>query len=268
MLLYPNAKINIGLNITEKLKSGYHNIESCFCPVSLFDIIEIKESVTSEIIETGIPIKCKEEDNLILKVLNNLPQRKNYKIHLHKNIPIGSGLGGGSSDSAIFLKYLNAENGSKLSKKNLYSIANRIGSDCPFFIDNKIKYVTGTGNILDKINIDMNNKYIIIYCPNEKISTAEAYNTIKPKKGNYNLKEVLENENLENWDKYVKNDFEPFAMKKIKSLKKIKNNFIERGAKFVSLSGSGSSIFGIFDRIDSAEYFAGMKNIYFTEVIN
>ena len=80
------------------------------------------------------------------------------------------------------LKYLNAENGSKLSKKNLYSIANRIGSDCPFFIDNKIKYVTGTGNILDKINIDMNNKYIIIYCPNEKISTAEAYNTIKPKK--------------------------------------------------------------------------------------
>ena len=163
---------------------------------------------------------------------------------------------------------MNAENESKLSKKNLYSIANRIGSDCPFFIDNKIKYVTGTGNILGKINIDMNNKYIIIYCPNEKISTAEAYNTIKPKKGNYNLKEVLENENLENWDKYVKNDFEPFAMKKIKSLKKIKNNFIDRGAKFVSLSGSGSSIFGIFDRIDSAEYFAGMKNIYFTEVIN
>ena len=263
MLLYPNAKINIGLNITEKLKSGYHNIESCFCPVSLFDIIEVKESDSSELIETGIPIKCKEEDNLILKVLNNLPQRKNYKIHLHKNIPIGSGLGGGSSDSANLLKYLNAENGSKLSKKNLYSIANTIGSDCPFFIDNKIKYVTGTGNILD-----MNNKYIIIYCPNEKISTAEAYNTIKPKKGNYNLKEVLENENLENWDKYVKNDFEPFAMKKIKSLKKIKNNFIDRGAKFVSLSGSGSSIFGIFDRIDSAEYFAGMKNIYFTEVIN
>ena len=114
----------------------------------------------------------------------------------------------------------------------------------------------------------LKNKYIIIYCPNEKISTAEAYNTIKPKKGNYNLKEVLENENLENWDKYVKNDFEPFAMKKIKSLKKIKKNFIDKGAKFVSLSGSGSSIFGIFDRIDSAEYFAGMKNIYFTEVIN
>ena len=268
MLLYPNAKINIGLNITEKLKSGYHNIESCFCPVSLFDIIEVKESDSSELIETGIPIKCKEEDNLILKVLNNLPQRKNYKIHLHKNIPIGSGLGGGSSDSAILLKYLNAENESKLSKKNLYSIANRIGSDCPFFIDNKIKYVTGTGNILDKINIDMNNKYIIIYCPNEKISTAEAYNTIKPKKGNYNLKEVLENENLENWDKYVKNDFEPFTMKKIKGLKKIKNSFIDEGAKFVSLTGSGSSIFGIFDRIDSTEYFTGMKNIYFTEVIN
>ena len=83
MLLYPNAKINIGLNITEKLKSGYHNIESCICPVSLFDIIEVKESDSSKLIETGIPIKCKEEDNLILKVLNNLPQRKNYKIHLH-----------------------------------------------------------------------------------------------------------------------------------------------------------------------------------------
>ena len=268
MLLYPNAKINIGLNITEKLKSGYHNIESCFCPVSLFDIIEVKESDSSKLIETGIPIKCKEEDNLILKVLNNLPQRKNYKIHLHKNIPIGSGLGGGSSDSTFLLKYLNADNESKLSKKNLYSIANKIGSDCPFFIDNKIKYVTGTGNVLDKINIDMKNKYIIIYCPNEKISTAEAYNTIKPKKGNYNLKEVLENENLENWNKYVKNDFEPYALKKIKGLKKIKNNLIDRGAKFVSLSGSGSSIFGIFDRIDSAEYFTGMKNIYLTKVIN
>ena len=128
--------------------------------------------------------------------------------------------------------------------------------------------MTGTGNVLDKINIDMKNKYIIIYCPNEKISTAEAYNSITPKKRNYNLKEVLENENLENWNKYVKNDFEPYALKKIKGLKKIKNNLIDRGAKFVSLSGSGSSIFGIFDRIDSAEYFTGMKNIYITEVIN
>ena len=117
MLLFPNAKINIGLNITRRLRSGYHTIESCFCPVGIHDIIEVKKSNSSNLIETGIPITCKEKDNLLLKVLNEIKIDKSYSIHLHKNIPIGSGLGGGSSDAAFLIKYLNTKKETKISKK-------------------------------------------------------------------------------------------------------------------------------------------------------
>ena len=268
MLLFPNAKINIGLNITGRIESGFHTIESCFCPVGMYDIIEVKKSNSSDLIETGIPITCKEKDNLLLKVLHEIKIKSSYSIHLHKNIPIGSGLGGGSSDAAFLLKYLNTKKEKKNSKKNLLEIAKRIGSDCPFFIDNKIKYVTGTGNIFDEINLDIQNKYIVIYSPDEKISTSNAYQAIIPKKPNYNLKEVLENENIENWKNFIRNDFEEFALKKIKILKKIKDLLKNRGAKYTSLSGSGSSIFGVFDDKKSADYFIGHKNTYITKVIN
>ena len=267
MLLFPNAKINIGLNITRRLKSGLHAIESCFCPVEIYDVIEVKKSNSSDLIETGIPITCKEEDNLILKVLHEIKIRGSYSIHLHKNIPIGSGLGGGSSDAAFLLKYLNTKKKKKISKKNLLEMAKRIGSDCPFFINNKVKYVTGTGNIFDEITIDIDNKYIVICCPDEKISTYDAYKAIIPKNPNYNLKEVLENENIENWKKFIRNDFEEFALKKIISLKSIRDSLRNRGAKYTSLSGSGSSIFGVFDDKKNADYFIGHKNTHVTRVI-
>jgi 4-diphosphocytidyl-2-C-methyl-D-erythritol kinase len=268
MLLFPNAKINIGLNITRRLRSGYHTIESCFCPVGIHDIIEVKKSNSSNLIETGIPITCKEKDNLLLKVLNEIKIDKSYSIHLHKNIPIGSGLGGGSSDAAFLIKYLNTKKETKISKKNILEIAESIGSDCPFFIDNKIQYVTGTGNIFDEISIDIRNKYIVIYSPDEKISTSDAYQAIKPKKPNYNLKEVLENENIENWKNFIKNDFEEYALKKINSLKKIKDSLKNKGAKYISLSGSGSSVFGVFDDKKNTDYFIGHKNTYITKVIS
>ena len=163
MLLYPNAKINIGLNITKKLNSGYHLIESCFCPVTLYDIIEIKDSYKNNLSTSGIEIGGKKSNNIINKAINAFETDKKFKIHLHKNIPIGAGLGGGSSDGSFLLKFLN-DKFKKYNKEELLSISNKLGSDCPFFIDNKIKYVKGTGDIFEEIDLDISkNKIIIVY---------------------------------------------------------------------------------------------------------
>ena len=215
MILYPNAKINIGLNITSKLNTGYHKIESCFLPISLYDIIEINENERNKLSLSGIKIDCKISENIILKILNSFKSNKKFNVHLHKNIPIGAGLGGGSSDAAFTLKYLN-----KILKKfdndQLLLEANKIGSDCPFFILNKTKYVTNTGDRFENINLDLSQKRIIIINPNKSINTSKAFKNISPSKAKYNLKEVLENENIENWNNYVKNDFEKYVFSKIK----------------------------------------------------
>ena len=148
MLLYPNAKINIGLNITNKLKSGYHVIESSFCPVSLYDIIEIKESNRNNLSISGIKIDGKKSNNIVSRAINTFNSDKKFNIHLHKNIPIGAGLGGGSSDGSSILKFLNNKY-PKYDQEKLLSESNKIGSDCPFFIYNKIKYVTGTQDFVN-----------------------------------------------------------------------------------------------------------------------
>ena len=246
MIFYPNAKINIGLNIIGKLDSGYHKIESCFIPVSLYDIIEVKESEENKLTLSGIKIDCSPADNILIKTIKSFNTEKKFRIHLHKNIPSGAGLGGGSSDAAFTMIYLNKKFNTFNEDELLYE-SNKIGSDCPFFIKNKTKYVTNTGNNFDDINLDLKNKKILIVNPKKYINTTEAFKHIKPLTPNYKLKEVLENENIENWEEYVKNDFEKYVFSKIKELKKIKKQLKELGAKFVSLSGSGSCIYGIFD---------------------
>ena len=252
MLLYPNAKINIGLNITKKLNSGYHIIESCFCPVSLHDIIEVKESNNNNLSTSGIKVEGEKSNNIINKAITLFNTDKKFKIHLHKNIPIGAGLGGGSSDGSFLLKFLN-DKFKKYNNKDLLSKSNKLGSDCPFFIENKIKYVTGTGDVFEQIEIDISKYKIIIVDPKIPINTSFAFQNISPMRSKYNLKEVLENENLENWRKYVKNHFENYAFSKINSLEKIKKKLYKIGAQFVSLSGSGSCIFGIFKKEDLDE---------------
>ena len=165
MFLYPNAKINIGLNIINKLKSGYHEIESCFCPVSLCDIIEVNTYDKNHLTTSGIEINSDISDNILIKCLKKFNSINKYRIHLHKKIPVGAGLGGGSSDAAFFLNFLNNNTQGKLTNKQLFQVANEIGSDCPFFLENKKKYVTGTGNILNEIKIDIKNKFILIVDP-------------------------------------------------------------------------------------------------------
>ena len=245
MFIYPNAKINIGLNIISKRNDGFHNIESCFCPISLQDIIEFKPSNNSIFTISGISIPGNLNDNLILQTIKKFNPKTNYKIHLHKKIPIGSGLGGGSSNAAFLLKYINNK---KMSKNELINFSKKIGSDCPFFIENKNKYVFGKGDKMEDINIDLNDKKIIIIIPEESISTIDAYNNIKPKKPKFKLKEILENEPLEKWKNFVKNDFENYAFSKIKELKDIKNYIYNLDAQFVSMTGSGSAVYGIFNK--------------------
>ena len=245
MFLFPNAKINIGLNIKKKLKSGYHEIESCFCPISLHDIIEIKESNENKLSLSGIKINTLKKNNIIQKALKISESQKKYKIHLHKKIPIGGGLGGGSSDAAFLLKFLYNKN--DINNHNLKNKAKAIGADCPFFIENSMKYITGIGEKMENIHIDIKDKIILVVDPNEGISTKEAYQNINPENPKYDLKKILENENIENWKNYIKNSFEDYAMNKINNLKKIKKYLYDEGAKYVSLTGSGSCIYGIFD---------------------
>ena len=254
MLLYPNAKINIGLNVINKLESGYHEIESCFCPISLYDIIEVKASDINHLTTSGNKINSDISDNILYTCLDKFNSNKKFRIHLHKTIPIGAGLGGGSSDAAFFLNFLNNNAQRRLSNNQLLQIANKIGSDCPFFIENKKKYITGTGNRMNNIDIDINDKSIIIIDPEQPINTTEAYNNVIPDKPKYELKDILINENIENWSKYIKNDFEAFAFKKVRELKKINSLLLKLGADFVSLSGSGSCIYGIYNNDNINQY--------------
>jgi len=249
MIFFPNAKINLGLNVISKKNNGYHNLESCFCPINLFDIIEIKKSNTLSFRTSGIKIPGKSKENIIFKIIDEIKTKvKPLDIFLYKNIPIGSGLGGGSSNATFSLLTINKLLNLKIKKNELFRITKKVGSDCPFFINNEVSYVRGTGNIIEKINIDIYNKKIIIIIPNLHISTKEAFKKISINKPKYSIKTILENESIEKWEKYIFNDFENYTFFKYNFLKKIKESLYNYGALFSSLSGTGSAIYGIFNK--------------------
>tara|TARA_B100000427_G_scaffold322547_1_gene324713 strand:+ start:410 stop:1249 length:840 start_codon:yes stop_codon:yes gene_type:complete len=249
MIFFPNAKINLGLNVISKKNNGYHNLESCFCPINLFDIIEIKKSDSSSFRTSGIKIPGKSKENIIFKIIEEIKTKvKPLDILLYKNIPLGSGLGGGSSNATFSLLTINKLLNLKIKKNELFRITKKVGSDCPFFINNEVSYVQGTGNIIEKINIDIYNKKIIIIIPNLHISTKEAFKKISINKPKYSIKTILENESIEKWEKYIFNDFENYTFFKYNFLKKIKESLYNYGALFSSLSGTGSAIYGIFNK--------------------
>ena len=249
MIFFPNAKINLGLNVISKKNNGYHNLESCFCPINLFDIIEIKKSDSSSFRTSGIKIPDKSKENIIFKIIEEIKTKvKPLDIFLYKNIPLGSGLGGGSSNATFSLLTINKLLNLKIKKNELFRITKKVGSDCPFFINNEVSYVQGTGNIIEKINIDIYNKKIIIIIPNLHISTKEAFKKISINKPKYSIKTILENESIEKWEKYIFNDFENYTFFKYNFLKKIKESLYNYGALFSSLSGTGSAIYGIFNK--------------------
>ena len=249
MILYSNAKINIGLNILSKRADGYHNISSIFYPVfDCFDIIEIIESDNFLFTTSGIEIPgknnlCKDAYNT-LKLLHNIPP---VHIHLHKMIPIGSGLGGGSSNASFVLKGLNEMFNLKLSSKNLEKISLGIGADCPFFIDNEPKIVSGIGEIMNKIDLDLSNYSIRLFHSNIHISTIDTFSNIDLDSQIQNLNQSI-NLNVESWKGRIKNDFEKYIFRKHSQLEKAKERFYSDGALYASMTGTGSTIYGIFNK--------------------
>lgn len=248
MILFPNAKINLGLYVTERRVDGFHNLESCFYPVPWQDVLEIIPSNRFQFSSSGITIPGKQEQNLIVKAwhkLNEIQPLDPVQIHLHKNIPMGAGLGGGSSDAAFFLRGLNEMQQLGLSNKELENIALHLGSDCPFFIENKATIATGKGELFEQINLDLNGLYIEVIHPGKPIPTGEAYQSIIPKPVLFNLKECLK-KGINEWKNCLSNDFEAFAFQKYPEIEDLKIQLYRNGAIYASMSGSGSAVFGLF----------------------
>ncbi len=249
MITFPNAKINIGLQILNKRPDGFHNIASCFYPVGWADILEIIPSDTLVFSSSGIDIPGEASHNLCLKAYYLL--KKDFDIppvaiHLHKIVPIGAGLGGGSADGAFTLKMLNQLFELNLSDDLLENYARQLGSDCAFFIKNEPVYCVEKGDVFEEIDLDLAHKFIVLVNPNIHISTAEAYGGVMPNQPLTSLRTALTD--IENWLKNITNDFEISLLDKYPVIATIKNQLYESGAFYASMTGSGSTVYGIFEQ--------------------
>lgn len=249
MILYPNAKINLGLNIESKRSDGYHNISSVFYPIyDCFDILEIVSSNSFLFTSSGIPIPG--SNNLCIKAYDLLKLKFNIPavhIHLHKKIPIGAGLGGGSSDGAFVLKGLNDLFKLNISNKILKDLALELGADCPFFIENEPKYITGIGDLMENIKLDLSMYKIRLVDSKIHINTKNAYSNIVPKSQKLKLSELIRKP-IRFWKDLITNDFEQIVFKNHPKLSKVKENLYAKGAVFSSMTGTGSTIYGLFKK--------------------
>lgn len=251
MLCFPNAKINLGLNVIEKRPDGFHNIETVFYPIPLCDALEIAENDSPEQYEfssSGIPIDIDSSQNIVVKAFELIKSNleiPSTAIHLHKNIPFGAGLGGGSADAAYMIKMLNDFYKLGLSFQQMEEFAIQIGSDCPFFIKNQPVFAEGKGEIFSPIHLDLSGYHIVLIKPDIHVSTPEAYSGISPKKPQKSLKELIRLP-LNDWKDNIINDFEESIFPNHSELKNLKDEFYESGAIYAAMSGSGSSMFGIF----------------------
>jgi 4-diphosphocytidyl-2-C-methyl-D-erythritol kinase len=251
MIVYPNAKINIGLHVVSKRPDGYHNLETVFYPIPLSDALEMAETGQEGIQFSGIPVDGPEDENLVLKAYRllkfdfGLPP---VQFHLHKSIPTGAGLGGGSSDAAFTLKMLNEYFDLGLSSDALKKFAVQIGADCSFFIDNKPSYATGVGNILTAVDLDLSGFKIVVLKPEVAVSTADAYRNVNPALPAFQLPDLLKLP-PEQWKGKVVNDFENSIFPRFPEIKRWKDKLYEMGALYASMSGSGSAVFGIVSHL-------------------
>ncbi|HSL85883.1 MAG TPA: 4-(cytidine 5'-diphospho)-2-C-methyl-D-erythritol kinase [Bacteroidales bacterium] len=253
MVGFPTAKINIGLRITGKRSDGYHNIETIFYPVDLCDALEIVEAEdeTSDdtITVTGIDPGVADPDNLVIRAIGALRQKHTIpalNIHLHKVIPPGAGLGGGSSDAACTLITVNRQFRLMLHPSELKSIALELGSDCPFFINPVPLHATGRGEILIPVMPLNKEYYIILLNHGIGINTKEAYDNCKPAMPSVSLMELY-SQPVSEWKDLIYNDFEEYVFGKYPLTGEFKKVLYDSGALFSSMSGSGSTVYGIFD---------------------
>lgn len=249
MISFPNAKINLGLNIVKKRPDGFHNLESCFYPIGWNDILEILPANALQFRSTGISIPDDGHDNLCLQAYHLLRQDFDLppvQIHLHKVIPIGAGLGGGSADAAFTITNLNALFELKLDITTMQDYARQLGSDCAFFIESTPKYCYGKGDQFSEIALNLQGKFLALVYPDRHVSTGEAYAGIVPKASDIGISEIFQKDFVE-WKNFLHNDFEPQIFSKYPTIAAVKNQLYEQGALYASMTGSGSTLFGIFD---------------------
>lgn len=275
MVIFPNCKINLGLNIIRKREDGYHDLETIFYPLPFCDALEIithPESHSAHPVQfsaTGIKIDGPEEGNLCIKAYHLLkkdsPQLPAIKMHLHKAIPMGAGLGGGSADGAFTLLLLNKKYQLNLPTDQLVNYALQLGSDCPFFIINKPCFGKGRGEVLEEINLPLSPYKLIIVNPGIHINTGWAFSQIVPAKPLQSIKEIIQ-QPIETWKHTLINDFEKAVLLQYPQLQIIKDQLYSKGAVYAGISGSGSTFFGFFPKDQIVEL--DLPSTHFIKEIN
>lgn len=256
MIAFANCKINLGLNIISKRPDGYHNIETLFFPLHQADILEValpgKELAEGHdylLKQTGIEVDCAPEKNILVKALYALKEVREIPcvyMHLHKQVPMGAGLGGGSADAAVLVKTLNTILNLDMTTEEMEKVLTKVGADCPFFVQNKPSLASGIGEILRPVEFNaLKGKYIRLIKPEIHVSTAEAYAGVTPQEPSVHIEEIIKRP-ISEWQGLLVNDFEESVFKAHPELGQIKQWLLDKGAIYAAMSGSGSTIFGIF----------------------
>ena len=255
MIYFPNAKINLGLRVTSKREDGFHDLDTVFFPVPLHDVLEVitpstGSAETLTFTHSGIPIPGDESSNLCIKAYyllkNDYPDLPSILLHLHKHIPMGAGLGGGSSDGAFMLKLLNDKYRLAIGAEQLQKYALALGSDCPFFIINEPVQATGRGEIMQPITCTLSSKTLVLVCPGIHVSTADAFRKIKLSPNAPSSASLIEKP-IQAWKDNLINDFEEPVFNAFPEIANIKEKLYDAGALYASMTGTGSTVYGIFE---------------------
>ena len=249
MIVYPCAKINLGLRIVRRREDGFHDIDSLFFPIPLHDILEVvplEGTGQMQMTCTGLEVPGADADNLLFRcyelIEEELGEAPSVFCHLHKQIPIGAGLGGGSADAVFFLKAMNELMGAPFSRERMLEMSAQLGSDCPFFVDAVPARAQDTGHHLSPVDIDMSGWWLQLINPGVHVSTVEAYKTCKPSGRNLQYSEG----SVEDWLAQLTNDFEPTVFERYPEIKAVKERLLNIGASYAVMSGSGATVLGLF----------------------
>ncbi len=259
MIDFPNAKINLGINVVSRREDGYHNIETIFYPIGLKDALEIVPTSEGDapyrFFESGLKIDGDIENNLVIKALRLVKEQHDIPpidIYLHKVIPFGAGLGGGSANAASMLKLLNNNYELGHGEQELIELATKLGADCPFFIKNKPSYATGIGDKLKEVDLNLDKYTLVLVKPDIWVNTGAAYSMITPQQSEISLEEIIK-QPIEKWRDLMKNDFEEPIFKINPQICDLKQELYDMGALYASMSGSGSSVYAFFDKTPDIE---------------
>ncbi|MCB0716477.1 MAG: 4-(cytidine 5'-diphospho)-2-C-methyl-D-erythritol kinase [Chitinophagaceae bacterium] len=254
MIVFPHCKINLGLQILSKREDGFHNIDAVFFPIPWYDVLEIiciNKSSTPAIHLTQSGMAVPGDENICEKTFhllkNDFPALPSVAMHLHKNIPVGAGLGGGSADAAFALLAINQLAGLQLSTTQLQAYAEKLGSDCSFFLQKQPCIVSGKGEICQPVSLSLPSYKIVLVNPGIHIPTAEAYAHVQLVQHEKNIREII-NYPVQDWKHTLKNDFETGIFEKFPAIAEVKKEMYNQNAVYALMSGSGSTVFGIFEK--------------------